>query len=105
MNLGIFAIPLTATRSRIKEKGNIPIFIVWKFDRPCADVGGITIYQNLEVLKKIYLQKGESRKFRRKTGIGDHIGGKRLGIIDKFHFSIRECKPIESLLDELIELS
>jgi hypothetical protein len=87
-----------------RRNGAIPTFIVWKFDRPCKDVGGITVYQNLDVLEKIYLEKKGLRKFRRKTGIGDHIGNRRIGIIDKYHFSIRECKPIELFEKELVSM-
>jgi|GEM_PF-2033071 len=80
-------------------KRNIPIFVVWKYDRPCADVGGICIYQEVDTLRRIYEEKGASRAFTRKTGQGDYVDGRRLGVIDKFHYSITECNPIESLPD------
>ena len=52
-----------------KDNGLIPIFIVWKFDRPCKDVGGTTIFQTASKLKEIYDQKGASRRFRRKINL------------------------------------
>jgi hypothetical protein len=90
-------------RDQEQYKRNIPIFVVWKYDRPCADVGGICIYQEVDILRAIYEEKGKSRKFRRKTGQGDFVEGRRMGVIDKFHFSISECKPIEELPDEIKE--
>lgn len=89
---------------RQKYDRNIPIFVVWKYDRPCADVGGICIYQEADVLKHIYDEKGASRAFRRRTGQGDYVDGRRMGVIDKFHYSITECKPIESLPADILKL-
>jgi hypothetical protein len=80
----------------------IPIFIVWKFDRPCPDIGSIAIYQSINVLQNIYQQKGNKRTFKRQSGDGDIIGEKHLGIVDKYHFSIKECKPIEELPNEIM---
>lgn len=88
-----------------KYDKNIPIFVVWKYDRPCADVGGICIYQEVDELKRIYDEKGSFRAYRRQTGQGDYVDGKRMGVIDKFHFSITECKPIEKLPSELNALN
>jgi hypothetical protein len=81
---------------------SIPIFVVWKFDRPCYDVGGICVYQEIDILRVIYSDKGARRKFRRKTASSDYVSGERMGIIDKYHFSISECKPIESLPEDLL---
>jgi len=82
----------------LREQGrNIPIYVVWKFDRPCADVGGICIYQEVSILKRIYQLKKDVRSYTRQTGQGDFVDGIRRGVIDKFHFSISECLPIEKL--------
>lgn len=89
---------------REKYKREIPIFVAWKYDRPCADVGGICIYQEVNELQRIYNEKGTSRAFRRKTGEGDFVDGRRLGVIDKFHYSFTECKPIEMLAGEIMRL-
>lgn len=98
---------LSYFQCRVKDRakyGEIPIYVVWKFDRPCGDVGGITIYQNIDVLRSIYDHRGEARKFTRRTGVGDFSGGHRIGVIDKFHYSITECEPIENLVDEINSL-
>ncbi len=83
----------------------IPIFIVWEFNRPCPDIGGITVYQNINVLRNIYQQRGDKRAFKRRQGDGDIIDGRQLGIVDKYHFSIRECKPIETLPHEIMSIN
>ncbi len=88
-----------------KELGyHVPIFIVWKFDRPCQDIGGICVYQNIDVLHTIYRQKGYERTFTRQRGEGDIVSRFELGIRDKYHFSIKECKPIENLISEILSI-
>jgi hypothetical protein len=82
-----------------KEKGYIvPLFVVWKFDRPCADLGGITVFQEINKLKSIYDIHGMSRNFERETTSSDYKKGHKLGITAKYHFSLRECRPIEQLI-------
>lgn len=81
---------------------DIPIFVVWKFDRPCADVGGITVFQEVSELRTIYENKGISRAFERKTVATDMFNGKKYGITAKYHFSLRECKPIEQLIPAIL---
>lgn len=90
-------------RDRERFRREIPIYVVWKYDRPCADVGGICIYQEVNELRRIYEEKGASRAFRRKTGQGDFVDGKRLGVNDKFHYSITECKAIEKLPEDIMK--
>lgn len=89
-------------KSADKNMGkNIPIYIVWKFDRPCSDVGGIAVFQEIDVLNRLYEKYGDTRAFRRKTSETDFQNGERKGIIDKYHFSIRECEPIELLIPSI----
>lgn len=76
---------------------DIPIFVVWKFDRPCDDIGGIAVFQEIDVLQQIYLRNGTSRAFERKSSYNDYRNGAKLGVTKKYHFSIRECEPIEAL--------
>jgi hypothetical protein len=86
----------------LQEHGRpIPIYVVWKYDRPCHGLTGITVFQSIEVLRHIHSRKGGSRRFRRRVGAGDVVGGERKGVIDKYHFSIRECRPIEDLAVEI----
>jgi len=83
---------------------NIPIFVVWQYDRPCSDIGGITVFQEIDVLKQIYSENGPSRAFERKSSFNDYSNGTKLGITKKYHFSIRECEPIEELPKRILAL-
>lgn len=83
---------------------NIPIYIVWKFDRPCTDYGGITVFQEISILKRIYETHGRNRAFERKTGTGDITNGQKMGITTKYHFSLRECRSIEELISEILRI-
>lgn len=83
------------------EGNNIPIYVIWKFDKPCEDVGGITVFQEVDELQRLHRLYGYVRAFRRRTGNNDYQNGARMGIIDKYHFSIRECEPIEELVKTL----
>ncbi len=78
----------------------IPTFIVWRFDRPCEDFGGITIYQELDILNEI-IENNPQRKFERKTNENDMKNGKKLGVTRKIHFSISETKPIWKLTEDI----
>ena len=33
--------------ARAHSDGHIPTYVVWHLGRPCADIGGITIFQNI----------------------------------------------------------
>ncbi len=83
---------------------NIPIFVVWQYDRPCGDIGGITVFQEIDVLKQIYFENGSSRAFERKSASTDYENGTKRGITKKYHFSIRECEPIEELPNRIMAL-
>lgn len=82
---------------RWREDGIVPTYLVWYLGRPCDDVGGITIFQDLAVLYKIMQEQGDKRSFKRSRGNGDMVDGRQLGITSKYHFSISECRPIEEL--------
>ena len=79
----------------------IPIYVVWKFDKPCEDVGGIVVFQEVDELQRLYRLYGYARAFRRRTSKNDYKNGTQMGIIDKYHFSIRECEPIEKLVNKI----
>jgi hypothetical protein len=86
-----------------RENGRrVPIFLVWKFDRPCQDIGGITVFQDLAELKRIYDSRGLGRYFVRATTPSDMRDGVKMGITDKYHFSLRECRPIEELIQAIM---
>ena len=82
----------------------VPIFVVWKYDKPCADLGGITVFQEISELKNIYVARGKNRKFERKTVESDMEHGHKLGITSKYHFSLKECRPIEDLIAEILAI-
>jgi len=83
---------------------DVPIYVVWKFDRPCADVGGIAIFQEVTVLKSIYTSRGKNRAFTRKTVASDIVNGQQRGITAKYHFSLKECRPIEELIPAILSI-
>ena len=92
-------------KARDRDLGkDIPIFVVWQFDRPCEDIGGIAVFQEIDVLRQIYERNGEARGFERKTSYNDYRDGEKLGITKKYHFSIRECEPIEALPNRILML-
>ena len=82
---------------------DIPIFVVWKFDRPCNDIGGIAVFQEIDVLKRIFDQHPE-RHHNRKPAYNDYRNGSRMGITEKYHYSITECEPIELLPKMILAL-
>ena len=82
----------------------VPIYIVWKFDRPCEDVGGITVFQELSVLCTIRQTVGRVRAFERRSASNDYVSGSKMGITKKYHYSIRECLPIEELIPKINSL-
>ena len=79
----------------------IPTFVVWHLGRPCEELNGITVFQDCRVLKEIFDREGDRRVFIRETGTGDFKDGKQMGVTKKYHFSVRECRPIEELVREL----
>lgn len=91
-------------QDRERHGRNVPIFVVWKFNRPCADVGGITVFQEIDQLKEIYDACGATRSFERKTTKSDIVVGQKMGITAKYHFSLKECRPIEDLIPEIMKI-
>ncbi len=80
---------------------DIPTFVVWHLGRLCEELNGVTVFQECGVLKDIFDREGDRRVFTRKTGTGDYKDGKKMGVTKKYHFSVRECRPIEELAGEL----
>ena len=90
--------------ARAHGDGHVPTYVIWHLGRPCADIGGITVFQNVLVLEGILRQMGDRRFYGRRTGAGDFVNGAKLGITGKYHFSVRECRPIEELIPEIRRL-
>lgn len=85
------------------HKRQVPLFVVWMFDRPCEDIGRITVFQEIDVLKRIY-NNHPTRRFTRGAASSDNKNGVIRGVIDKYHFSIKETRPIEELFSEIAHL-
>ena len=80
---------------KIYNEKKIPISIVWCLqNRPCIVDDNKTKYfiQNINELRKIYLNNKNSRTFRRKSGAGDVVNGIHKGVVVNYHFSLRELK-------------
>lgn len=90
-------------RERFSNGREIPIFIVWQWLRPCPDIFDTTVFQEISLLEPIYNQTG-GRKFRRRAANNDFVNGRRLGVIDKIHFAMKECLPIEQLIPRILSL-
>ena len=79
----------------IEEQEKAPVFIFWVLlNRPCI-LGAEDeqyYYRLTSELKTIWQEEGTCRKFRRKSGNGDEVDGKHLGVTVNYHFSLRELK-------------
>lgn len=58
----------------------------------------------VDELNRLYRFYGYARAFTRKTGRNDFKNGIKMGVTDKYHFSIRECEPIEKLAMRINEI-
>ncbi|MCL4546927.1 MAG: hypothetical protein M1576_04225, partial [Deltaproteobacteria bacterium] len=58
----------------------------------------------IKILKDIYDKRGNNRSFERKTVDSDIVNGVKRGVTAKYHFSLRECRPIEELIQEINSL-
>lgn len=89
----------------ISKTTNSKIYIMWCLEnRPCIVKEKQTMYffQDVSVLENIYKKYTDSRRFRRKSGVGDVVNGKHLGVVVNYHFSLNELRPfrISSVLEE-----
>jgi hypothetical protein len=93
-----------AAADRAETGRNVPAYVVWHYGRRCRGLTGVTVFQEVAELDRIRERMGEARRFRRAAGGGDYRDGRRWGVIDKYHFSLRECRPIEALAGEIQRL-
>lgn len=92
-------------KARDRQNGkNIPIYVVWKFDRPCADLGGVTVFQEIDELERLRQLYGRVRAYEREVAKNDYVGTAKMGVTKKYHYSIRECFPIEELPNKIISM-
>lgn len=85
----------------LEEETGTQIFIFWVLlNRPCilGPQQAQFYYRWAEELKPIWQQEADKRKFRRKSGEGDEVDGKHLGVTVNYHFSLRELKKWEGAL-------
>jgi len=80
----------------IYAKEKLPISVMWVLkDRPCITGKSDRCYfaANISILQKIYRNDiNHSRRFRRRSGEGDVINGKHLGVTVNYHFLLSELK-------------
>ncbi len=84
----------------IHEKDKVPVFILWcLLERPCIVPEGRTqyYYQDVEVLKPVYIHYGDKRRFRRESGKGDVVDGQHKGVVVNYHFSLNEFRELHLL--------
>ena len=81
------------------------IFVLWCLEnRPCIVEFGKTryFYEDIENLEKVYLQYGNTRRFRRESGLGDIVNGQHKGVVVNYHFSLNEF--LEMHLLEILQI-
>ena len=79
----------------LQQEKQIHIFIFWVLlNRPCilAEKESQFYYRLASELKPIWQRENDKRKFRRKSGEGDEVDGKHLGVTVNYHFSLNELK-------------
>lgn len=79
----------------IEETTSIPTSIVWVVsNRPCivSENENKFYYQKISVLKKMYSEERNKRRFRRKSGKGDIVAGEHKGVVVNYHFSLTELR-------------
>ncbi len=79
----------------IEEKIKKPIFLFWiLLNRPCVLEKGEEkyYYRLVSELKPIWEEERSKRKFKRRSGEGDEVNGKHLGVTVNYHFSLNELK-------------
>lgn len=80
----------------IAGQESVPVYVLWVLaERPCIVPNGQVMYfiQNIRELEKIYVNYGNMRRFRRKSGEGDVVNGQHLGVVVNYHFSLNELVP------------
>lgn len=85
----------------IGEKIKEPIFLFWVLlSRPCIlkEREEKYYYRLVSELKPIWEKERDKRKFKRKSGEGDEVNGKHLGVTVNYHFSLNELKNWQKVL-------
>ncbi len=85
----------------LTTKSKVHVFIFWVvIDRPCilGDKGVQFYYRLAQDLRKIWQREKQNRQFRRKSGLGDEVEGRHLGVTVNYHFSLKELKRWDGYL-------
>lgn len=79
----------------LEQTHKLQIFIFWVvLNRPCilGKDEAHFYYRLVAELKPIWENAQENRRFKRKSGAGDEVDGKHLGVTVNYHFSLKELK-------------
>jgi len=79
----------------LEESQHVPIFIFWVLlNRPCilGNEQAQFYYRLASELKPIWETENNKRKFKRKSGEGDEVDGKHLGVTVNYHFSLKDSR-------------
>lgn len=79
----------------LEESQHVPIFIFWVLLNRLCILGNEQAqfyYRLASELKPIWETENNKRKFKRKSGEGDEVDGKHLGVTVNYHFSLKELK-------------
>lgn len=85
----------------LEAEKKVHVFIFWVvLNRPCilGNNDSQFFYRLASELKPIYESELERRRFRRKSGDGDFVDGKHLGVTVNYHFSLKELKVWDNKL-------
>ncbi|HMR17818.1 MAG TPA: hypothetical protein PKA53_00845 [Sphingobacterium sp.] len=80
----------------VYDRTQKPIYVVWVLLKRSCIVGdaGYKVYaQKIEVLRDIYQDYLEKRKFKRNSGEGDMDDNKHKGVVLNYHFILNDLKP------------
>lgn len=81
---------------QIEEETGISTSIVWVvMNRPCLVPNGeVRFYrQDIMELQEVFIKEQDKRRFKRKSGEGDVVGGIHKGVTVNYHFSLKELIP------------
>ena len=80
---------------KLQENTEVPVFIMWcLLNRPCINGKDDVkyFYQSVNLLKPVYEEALDKRRFRRESGLGDVVDCEHKGVVVNYHFSINELK-------------
>lgn len=91
----------------LEANHKLQIYIFWVvLNRPCilGNDKAHFYYRLASELKPIWETQNDRRRFRRKSGDGDEVEGKHLGVTVNYHFSLKELKVWQQKMGEKFHL-